>query len=162
VGASERAAIDAVRLAEEGHRRERFTRAVGQLADERLEGRLRALYALEQGAKEAPQQHQPTIEGACAYPRQPATWGTGQGGAPARLPTDVQAVLTVLGRRTVAHESGASFRLDLRRTDLRGADLNGVNLERVNLFASHLEAATMQAARLAHADLRGAWLSNAD
>ncbi|MFN8642630.1 MAG: pentapeptide repeat-containing protein, partial [Candidatus Binatia bacterium] len=161
VTASERAAIDAVRLAEDTQRRERFTRAVGQLADERLEVRLGAIYALEQVAGESHQQHQPAMEVLCAYLRERSAWDPERPQAP-RLPTDVQAVLTVLGRRATTHEDGATFRLDLRRTDLRGADLNGVNLERANLFESHLETATMQAARLAHADLRGAWLNNAD
>ncbi|MBX3024601.1 pentapeptide repeat-containing protein [bacterium] len=161
VGASERAASDAVRLAEDSQRRERFTRAVGQLADDRLEVRLGAIYALEQVANESAQQHQPAMEVLCAYLRERAAWEP-ERPAPSRLATDVQAVLTVLGRRAVAHEAGGGFRLDLRRTDLRGADLNGVNLERANLFESHLEGATMQAARLAHADLRGAWLDNAD
>ena len=161
VTASEQAAIDAVRLAEETQRRERFMRAVGQLADERLEVRLGAIYALEQVAGESRQQHQPAMEVLCAYLRERAGWDA-QRPAAARLPTDVQAVLTVLGRRTTAHEEGTAFRLDLRRTDLRGADLNGVALDRANLFEAHLETATMQAARLAHADLRGACLNNAD
>jgi hypothetical protein len=160
VNASERAATRAVRLAEDTQRRESFTRAVGQLADDRLEVRLGAIYALEQVAHESPQQHQPAMEVLCAYLRERATWVPGR--APARLATDVQAVLTVLGRRTLAHEQGGAFRLDLRRTDLRGADLNGANLEHANLVEAHLETATMQGARLAHADLRGAWLNNAD
>ena len=161
VSASESAALDAVRLAEDTQRREQFTRAVGQLADDRLEVRLGAIYALEQVAAESRQQHQPAMEVLCAYLRERATFDPNVPASP-RLPTDVQAVLTVLGRRTTAHEDGHSFRLDLRRTDLRGADLNGVSLERANLFEAHLEQATMQAARLTHADLRGAWLNNAD
>jgi hypothetical protein len=161
VTASEHAAMDAVRLAEDTQRRERFMRAVGQLADERLEVRLGAIYALEQVANESRQQHQPAIEVLCAYLRERAAWDPDRPSAP-RLPTDVQAVLTVIGRRDTTHEDGTAFRLDLRRTDLRGADLNGVCLERANLFEAHLETATMQAARLTNADLRGAWLDNAD
>lgn len=161
VTAGERVALDAVRLAEDTQRSERFTRAVGQLGDERLEVRLGAIYALEQVANESRLHHQPAMEVLCAYLRERAGWDAERPAAP-RLPTDVQAVLTVLGRRTVTHEASTAFRLDLRRTDLRGADLNGVNLERAQLFEAHLEAATMQAVRLAHADLRGAWLNNAD
>ena len=161
VAAGERVAMDAVRLAEETQRSERFTRAVGQLGDERLEVRLGAIYALEQVAHESRQHHQPAMEVLCAYLRERAAWDGERPPAP-RLATDVQAVLTVLGRRTTAHEAATPFRLDLRRTDLRGADLNGVNLDRALLLETHLEAATMQAVRLAHADLRGAWLNNAD
>lgn len=161
IAASERAAIDAVRLAEESQRRERFTRAVGQLADDRLEVRLGAIYALEQVAGESRQQHLPAIEVLCAYLRERAAWDP-ERPQEARLATDVQAVLTVLGRRDAGLGADPTFRLDLRRTDLRGADLNGVNLERANLFEAHLETATMQSARLAHADLRRAWLDHAD
>lgn len=161
VTAGERVAMDAVRLAEETQRSERFTRAVGQLGDERLEVRLGAIYALEQVANESRQHHQPAMEVLCAYLRERAAWDGERPRAP-RLPTDVQAVLTVLGRRTATHEAATALRLDLRRTDLRGADLNGVDLEHALLLEAHLEGATMQGVRLAHADLRGAWLDNAD
>lgn len=161
VATSERAAVDAVRLAEETQRRERFVRAVGHLADERLEVRLGAIYALEQVAAESTAQRQPAIEVLCAYVREHAAWQADTP-PPSRLATDIQAVLTVLGRRPAPNADVAPVRLDLRRTDLRGADLNGVHLEHANLFEAHLENATLQAARLAGADLRGARLDNAD
>jgi len=160
VVASERTALDAVRLSEESQRLERFTRAVGQLAEARLEVRLGAIYGLEQLAAESARHYGPTMEVLCAFLRERAAWD-GERPAAARPATDVQAVLSVLGRRVVAHEPAAA-RLDLRRTDLRGADLNGVNLERAILFEAHLDNATLQAARLAGVDLRGASLQSAD
>lgn len=160
VASSERTALAAVRLSEESQRLERFTRAVGQLADERLEVRLGAIYGLEQLAADAARHHWPAMEVLCAFLRERAAWDAERPPAP-RLPTDVQAVLNVLGRRTVAHE-GPEARLDLRRTDLRGADLNGVHLERANLFEAHLDHASLQGAHLAGADLRNASLVNAD
>lgn len=161
VTASERAALEAMRVAEETQRSERFSRVVGQLADERLEVRLGAIYALEQLAAESREQHQPSIAVLCAFLRERAAWRPD--GTPAgRPPTDVQAVLTVLGRRTLAHEKGQSYRLDLRRTDLSGADLNGVQFAHAVLLEAHLEGASLQRAQLGGADLRGACLDNAD
>jgi uncharacterized protein YjbI with pentapeptide repeats len=157
---SERTALDAVRLSEEAQRLERFTRAVGQLADTRLEVRLGAIYGLEHLASESARHHWPTMEVLCAFLRERAAWDAERSQAP-RLPTDVQAVLSVIGRRQLAHES-ADMRLDLRRTDLRGADLNGVQLARANLFEAHLDHASLQAARLTGADLRNASLFSAD
>lgn len=162
VTASERAALQAVRVAEDAQRSERFSRVVGQLADERLEVRLGAIYALEQLAGESREQHRPSIAVLCAFLREHAAWSPDRpsGGRP---PTDVQAVLSVLGRRSLAHErDDGTFRLDLRRTDLRGADLNGVQFANAILLDAHLESASLQGAQLGGADLRGAWLDNAD
>jgi len=158
VAASERAARAAERAGEESQRHERFARAVGHLADERLAVRLGAIYALEQLDGESPRQRGAILEVLCAYVRERAAWDAGRPAAP-RVPTDVQAILSVIGRRTVTPDEP---RLDLRRTDLRGADLNAVRLARANLFEAHLESATLQAADLRGADLRGAYLDNAD
>jgi hypothetical protein len=158
VAAGERATLAALQAGEEGRRHERFTRAVGQLADERLEVRLGAIYALEQLSGEAPRHGGAILEVLCAYVRERAAWEPSRPAAP-RLPTDVQAVLSVIGRRAVQADEP---RLDLRRTDLRGADLNGVRLARAMLFEAHLENATLQAADLSGADLRSAHLDHAD
>lgn len=158
--ASERAAREALRASEDARRLEHFTRAVGQLADARLEVRLGAIYGLEHLALESARHHWPIMEVLCAFVRERAAWDAERAQA-ARLPADVQAVLSVLGRRRLAHES-ADMRLDLRRTDLRGADLNGMHLARANLFEAHLDHASLQGAHLAGADLRNAWLFSAD
>lgn len=61
---------------------------------------------------------------------------------------DVQAALTVLGRRPNAHEEFRTF--DFHRVDLRRADL-----ERANLVWSNFLGADLRNANLSHADLRG-------
>ncbi len=74
-------------------------------------------------------------------------------------PTDIAAVLGVIGRRPAAGREREKLRywsLDLRMTDLRDAELLGAHLERANLFRAHLERA-----RLAGAHLEGAKLSEA-
>ena len=159
VAANERAARDSLAAAQAAQRDEHFTRAIAQLADERLEVRIGAVYGLEQIVAESAARHWPVIEVLSAFLRSRAGWDA-ERPPPLTLPTDVQAVLTVLGRRNRAHERDEQ--LDLRRTDLRGADLNRVDFSRAILFEAHLEGASLQGAQLVAADLRRAHLGNAD
>ena len=94
------AAEDNVRVAEEGHLTDRFTKAIAQLGDKEMAIRLGGIYALERIAKDSEKDHGPIMEVLTAYvrenaPRQAEAPQT----APAPLPTDLQAILTVLGRR---------------------------------------------------------------
>jgi hypothetical protein len=129
-----------------------------QLADDRLAVRIGALYVLEQIAAESASQHWPIMEVVCAYLREHAGW-VAERPRSEPVPTDLQAALTVLGRRTRAYDKE---KLDLRGTDLRGVLLDGAHLERAILVGAHLEDASLQEAHLEAADLRGAFLSNAD
>jgi hypothetical protein len=65
---------------------------------------------------------------------------------------DVQAAITVLGRRYLEYEKDDPRRLNLRFTNLRG----------LNLQFTHLEGADLTGANLQHADLTGACLSGAE
>ncbi|MBU4232932.1 MAG: pentapeptide repeat-containing protein, partial [Proteobacteria bacterium] len=82
--------------------------------------------------------------------------------APPAIPkpvTDIQAILTVLGRRK--YRSGQKEEkgwLDLRNTNLRGADLTGAHLEEVNLRGVHLKGARLEGAHLEGANLEEAHL----
>jgi hypothetical protein len=62
------------------------------------------------------------------------------------LEPDIQAALSVIGRRNRAYQTSERQPLDLRETDLRYARLEGANLENVNFGLAHLD----------HADLVGA------
>jgi uncharacterized protein YjbI with pentapeptide repeats len=156
---TERRGRAALELARAAQHAERCARAVAQLDDARLDVRVAALYGLEQIARESPAQHWPIMEVLCAFVRDRTPWDPGRPVA-ARLPTDIQAALTVVGRRT--HSPAREERLDLRRTDLRGADLNEAHFERAVLRGAHLAGASLQSAHLTGADLRGADLRNAD
>ena len=158
IAANERATRAGMEVAREAQRGERFSRAVAELADDRAEVRIGAVYTLEQLGRESPTQHAPIIEVLCAFVRDHTAWEADR--PPAALPVDVQAVLTVLGRRERAPEREEV--LDLRRTDLRGADLNGVHFEKALLSEAHLDGASLQGAHLERADLRGAQLVSAD
>jgi hypothetical protein len=82
---------------------------------------------------------------------------------PATRP-DIQAAVTVIGRRNAAHHVR---RINLRgvylpRADLFHANLTGVNLEGANLTHADLHLANLTHAFLVRADLTGADLSGAD
>jgi hypothetical protein len=153
---------------------ERFTRAVDQLASRELSVRLGGIYALEQLARDSQPEHGPILEILTAYVR---GIRPGKGGGP-----DVQAVVTVLVRRRLAHERGQPPALDLGDSDLRsvraervvlrGGRLTRARLEDANLLRAdlrdaglveaHLERATLRHADLRGARLQGAWLAGAN
>jgi hypothetical protein len=120
-----------------------------------------------------------------AYVREHARWSPerGQEGAesdPTEAPTpaapDIQAILSVIRRRTRSIGHGEPEALDLHETrltrahlsrayldlvDLRGADLRGADLHEAHLPAARLEGADLFAAVLMGADLNGATLNGA-
>jgi uncharacterized protein YjbI with pentapeptide repeats len=165
-------------VSREGQITDRFTKAIGQLGDERLPVRLGGIYALERVARDSVRDHPQIIETLCAFVREQshsADRGKNSGGLmvddrylytsdPAvvkrDIPTDIQAALRVLLRRKPGlPEYGP---LDLRRADLRTADLTSANLRGALLVGALLESATLYRADLSYADLRGAQLGNAD
>jgi uncharacterized protein YjbI with pentapeptide repeats len=77
-----------------------------------------------------------------------------------RPPADVAAILTVIGRRIRAHETGGAP-LNLARTDLRGARLDGADLRDVILSYADLRHADLVRARLEGAMLVRARLERA-
>ena len=82
-------------------------------------------------------------------------------------PTDVQALLTVIGRRETTGNNGGNDYLDLINTrligaNLNGADLAGAQLNGADLFNALLIEANLRGAFLVGADLAGAALMGAD
>jgi hypothetical protein len=149
-----------------GQLTERFTRAIDQLGSEKLDVRLGGIYALERIARESQEDHGPIMEIFAAYLGEHAPWPpTKQDDDDAPLATraaDVQAVITVLGRRVRERKGPDDWRwLSLRRLDLRNADLIGAHLERAILTGVHLEGAELIGAHLEGAELIGAHLEGA-
>ena len=107
-----------------------FAKAVELLAHDDRSVRLGAIYALERIARQNRDEHWPIMETLTAYVRE---WsapmnrphqaeGVPPSDDPLRpAPVDIQAVITVLGRRKVEHERGARRRR--RRLNLTGAYL---------------------------------------
>jgi hypothetical protein len=175
-------------LSHKGQINDRFTKAIEQLGAvdqagrKKLEVRLGGIYALEQIAKDSPDDHHwPIMEILTAYVREHAPWKdeaqrspekiashetqlTQSNQLPLKPATDIQAILTVLGRRTRTYGKGEDQhqRLHLGETDLQGGTLTRAHLEVADLWGAHLEGAHLWRAHLEGADLRGAHLERAD
>ena len=171
-----RVAQDNVRVAEEGHITERFTKAIeqlGQKGPDNMAIRLGGIYALERIAKNSEEDHGPIMEVLTAYVREKATkQGKYAEEAAVKPTTDIQAILTVIGRRETIGINRRDARLDLSNTHLAGVVLNGrarlsradliqANLSQANLIAANLITANLSQAELHGADLREANLSRA-
>ncbi|RYG69601.1 pentapeptide repeat-containing protein [bacterium] len=147
LAAAERTAFFAAQAGET----ERYARAMGLLGDDKIEVRLGGIYALERLARESSRDHGPIMEVLSAYIREHAAWQEGET-APARPRADMQAILTVLGRRHAAFDPSEGH-IDLHGTALSRAYLPWAHLERAFLYEANLDGAMLQ-----NANLRGAWL----
>lgn len=136
---------------------DRWTRAITMLAQgsrelpPTVEMRLAAIYAIEQVARESDVYKSPAMELLAAYVREHARPGR----AGLEPTTEVQSVLTVLGRSAVEG-------LDLRRSVLWGADLEGASLIGVNLSQALMRGVTLAGATLTRGRLREINLADAD
>jgi len=155
-----------------------------------LEIRLGGIYALERIARESEKDHWPIMEVLTAYARHHRRWPKEELEAteaatvekyrqappfnfvnfnPDPLPVegppldpDIQAIITVLRRRTRSFGDGEPERLDLHATNLLGANLSGANLKGANLSESNLSVADLEGANLVGANLFRANLSRAN
>jgi hypothetical protein len=115
--------------------------------------------------QESTQQTQASAEPA-SHQAQGSPQGTQSSAAPPDLGADIQAILTVLGRRDLRYER-VTEGLDLRNTDIQGADLRGAHLggadlSRASLSGAILIGAHLDEARLIGTDLHMALLDKAD
>ena len=170
-----RYAQESSRLAREGQIAERFAKAIEQLGAVEATGakkmvvRVGGIYALERIADESERDHWPIMEVLCTYVRTVAPikrqQSTREKQASSQRPNssvdehpeaDVQAILTVLGRRDSKYERLGQY-LNLSDTNVTGAYLSGAHLRRATLSGANLGRAD-----LSGADLSGAYLSDAD
>ena len=151
-----------VRVAQEGHLTEGFTQAIEHLGSDKIEIRVGGIYALERIAKDSEKDHGPIMEVLTAYVREnaPRQEEDTQNGAE-KSPTDIQAILTVLGRRETTGKNRGNAPLDLSGTRLVRADLTDANLSGAILVEADLRRAYLTRANLAEADLLRANLSGA-
>ena len=136
---------------EEGQITERFSRAIEQLGSEKQEVRLGGIYSLERIARDSNRDHWTIMETLSAFLRRNSPWPSTATEKKIDAPIDIQAVVSVLGRRIhTSYESGA---IDLSFTDLRYVDMRNANLANANFIGSSLEGAVLQGASLAGARL---------
>jgi hypothetical protein len=165
-----------LQIAEQGQVTERFTRAIDQLGHAELDVRLGGIYALERIANDSPDDRTTIAEVLTAFVRSHAPWPPRLAGQyRAEVPIeqvpelqvrapDVQAALTVLGRRQPAPWPRGSLDLDgtdLRKARLEYADLQAASLLNANLQEAILDRANLQWAILDNANLQGAHLEGA-
>jgi hypothetical protein len=150
-----------LRATEEGQVTDRYTKAVGQLDQagaEHLQARLGGIYALERLAIDSPRDQPTIVEILSAFIRTSRATRSATTSVVCPLQTlgpDIQAALTVLGRRDRSHD--AETVVDFSHTCFAGAEMKYQNLQHV-----HLEAAGFNGAILVGADLNGAKLFAAD
>ncbi len=159
-----------IELTEQGQVTDRYAKAIEQLGSEKqLDVRIGAIYALERIAHDSAKDHPTVMEVLAAFVREHSreqwpTPGAARPGAPSRSTRpDVQAAITVMGRRISAHDLRV---IDLDSADLTFANLNNANLARaslgnVNLYSANLGGADLTRAFLMSADLTGAMLRDA-
>lgn len=163
---------------------DRFSRAVEQLGTYKLEIQLGGIFTLEKIAFESSKDHWIIMEILTAYIRENSPFskktqssndiqnrniGNGRDSfKQKRLATNIQAILSVIGRRKWLNEEvEQNYFLNLRKTylkyaDLRGAWLIGVNFRGANLARANLVGANMAGAFLVEANLKNANLINAN
>lgn len=143
-------------LTRQTQRTDRFTKALDQIGNKDSEAvRVGGIYSLWLLAEEADYFWPLTEEVLAALVRAAALPGS-------PLRSDVQAALTVIGRRPAREPGFRGTPVDLREVDLSKADLTGANLERVRFDGACLEHAKLVDARLVRARLVGAKLAHAD
>jgi hypothetical protein len=160
---SRAASREELQLTREGQLTDRFTRAVEQQGSGDVAVRVGGIYALGRIADESVTDRASIADLLTAYVRRNAPWPPPTAGPfPADIPLDelphltvrapdIQAILTVLGRRRPSPPHPALWTsLDLTRTDLRRSSLPGLNLWRVRF-----REASLAKAWLFKADLRG-------
>jgi len=177
-GQSIQATRDQLTLVEQGQVTERYGRAVDQLGSSALDIRVGGIYALERLMRDSPPDQPTIIEVLSAFVREHSA----SRGAPKiprsvtadRLlpaaPADVQAALTVIGRRDPNRDGNRMVNLsyaklfgaDLARANLAGVDLEGADLTGAVLFETNLTGTYLLSANLSWATLTKADLSKAD
>ncbi len=174
-----------LKIGREAQITERFTRAIDQIGNDKLDVRLGGIYALERIALDS-SADRPTIgEVLTAYVRGHAPWPPSREGQPAEdvpladIPLftewapDVQAVLRVLDRGEFADYDSLEFSgADLRNAygaaaRFKWAFFHNAHLERIffpdaDLASASFDGADLRGANLEGADLAGASFEDAD
>lgn len=141
-------------LAREGQMTDRYTKAIEQLGSDKLDVRIGGIYALERVASDSAKD-QPTVVAVLAafirehshetWPLSPDNEAAAENAEQMTRP-DVQAAITVIGRRDPRHDRE---RINLHGANLPFADLTGANLAFANLAGANLTGARLFPANLA-------------
>lgn len=162
---------------------ERFSKAIELLGSEKLDVRIGAIYALERIARDSQPDHWTVMEVLTAFIREHAkppisttssinTTNTEamiettdeRASNPSTeevIATDIQAALTVIGRRQWREQEKDNRHLDLSKAYLPNASLTDAHFEGADLSDTHLQRAYLAKAHLEGANLIDAHLEGA-
>jgi uncharacterized protein YjbI with pentapeptide repeats len=149
-------------LTRQGQASERFTRAISQLGDGRVETRIGGIYGLAQVADQAPDNNGPVGEVLLAYINRLPRPKTRQSVLLKRYAPDVQAALTVLTQRDKDHDGTKDYAWLANRLQLGGLSLGGVDLRGAYLSGASFDDADLTGSDLRNANLHGTYLGFAD
>ena len=159
------------KISEQGQITSRYTSAVNQMGSPNVDVRLGGIFALERIMRNSPPDQPTIVEVLSAFIRNhpPGPSATSPNASFAKAPTDISAVLTVLGRRDRAFDkttyedlSDINFHnVYLYGADMSGAHLSGADLSGADLIDAHLSGANLYQANLSGATLYLVDLSNA-
>jgi hypothetical protein len=135
-------------LDREGQMTDRFAKAITHLGDATLSIRLGGMYELERVAKDSKKDQESVIVILASYVRekspvirndQPIKSEaiTAENNERKTLPIDIQAALTIIGRRTVTNDQ-LPFEIDLSNCYLAGANLSDLDFQSTNFSGSDL------------------------
>ena len=156
-----------IKVSEEGQITERFTKAIEQLGSDKPEIRLGGIYALERIARDSERDHWPIMEVLSSYIRSRRTGALRNADSiDDPNPLDIQAIMTVVGRRTWSHEIDGE-KLDFSRVDLHGLNFRKAHLEEVSFESANLDGidmtdAILEGSSFVNTSLQGATLTNAN
>jgi hypothetical protein len=162
---------------------DRFSKGVEQLGNENIHVRLGGIFALEQIANTEDLYYWQIMEILTAYVRVRSPWPSQSESQESSEESnqaeplqeskikpneDIQAVMTVLGRRKSIHQNVEEAKLDLSGANLQGlrvgygSNLQNINFERTNLRNANLIHVNLQGARFYCSNLQEVyfWYSN--
>lgn len=156
-----------LKVAEDKQVTERFSKLIEHLGSDKIDIRLGGIYALEQITIDSPKYHWTIVEIINAFIREKRPLNSiGQ------VTVDIQAALTVLGRRKVSQDP-VGKNIDLRKVNLEGVEIATANLQSGNLQGANLQHVDfgkhpslfdnpLDSLGIEQTDLRGADLSTCD
>lgn len=149
-----------LRVMEEGKLTDRFSKAVEMLGGEKLDVRLGGIYALERIALDSQKDHWTVMEVLTAFVRENSHRKIEQNSEHDKLREDIQAVMSVIGRRKWSETEKQS--INLASVNLRYCNLNEANLGNAILDKVILSEANLSKAILTHTNLCEAILCKSD
>ena len=171
-----------LKAVESGQITERFSRAIEHLGSTDKDGtpnievRLGGIYALERIAKDSQRDHWPIMEILTAYVRQNSPWNEKMADDEEHerkfqpdedqdlgiISIELQAILSVIGRRNLDYEKGEGRTLGLGGSKLRGGVLSGEGFKGANFLGSDLSYTDLRNGNFQSASFMGADFSVAN